>query len=246
MGSDSAALFVLAELQVPPERIIVFGYSIGSGAACLLARALCEMDKPPAALILHAPYTSLRAMAVQVAGPIGNTTFNRFKTKRNLPYVTAPVLICHGDRDEVIPFWMGEECAKAREGCGYPTVFFTQPGCTHCEYNANQHLFSPGLDFLKEHVSGFTSAAYLRLAPYPQQYNKPPEDIKELHRRKCSVSRRQMAVAGSCMCCAILVEAICGSFWLCWRGLKRNVIQHTCPSCIQNYELHFKGIKQST
>mmetsp|Transcript_104608 Transcript_104608/g.181736 ORF Transcript_104608/g.181736 Transcript_104608/m.181736 type:complete len:407 (+) Transcript_104608:90-1310(+) len=239
----SAALFVLTELQVPPEKIIIFGYSIGSGAACLLARALCEMDKAPAALILHAPYTSLRAMAVHFAGPIGNTTFNRFKTRRNLPYVTAPVLICHGDRDEVIPYEMGLANFRARDGCGYHTEFFQQVGCTHGEYNPNQHLFLPGLNFLQKHVKGFTTAEKLRLTPYPQDYDKPPDDIKELHSIQKSNSRRKMAVTGSCMCAAIVVEMICGSVWLCWRGLKRNLVEKLCPTCIKKYELHIKGRK---
>mmetsp|Transcript_98768 Transcript_98768/g.171157 ORF Transcript_98768/g.171157 Transcript_98768/m.171157 type:complete len:413 (-) Transcript_98768:120-1358(-) len=243
----SAALFALTELQVPPSRIIVFGYSIGSGAACMLARSLCEMDMPPAALMLHAPYTSLRDMAVHFAGAIGNTTFNRFKTKRNLPYVTAPVLIFHGDRDEVIPFQMGINNFKSRERCPYPTEFFQQQGCTHNEYDPQRHIILPGLAFLRKHViPKMADRNVVTLQPYPQEFNNPPEDIEEIKTANVSrdaSSKAKTAANLGCMCGAFVIEMICGSVWLCWRGLKRNVVQKVCPTCVKHYKLHIKGDK---
>lgn len=242
----SAALFTIYELQVPYEKIIVFGYSIGSGAACLLARTLCEIDRPPACLMLHAPYTSLRGMAVHFAGSVGNTVFNRFKTKRNLPYVTAPVIIFHGDADEVIPFQMGIDNWESRKGCGYPTEFFQQRGCSHCVYDPLQHIVLPGLAFLRKHViPRMKDRSDLMLRAYPQEYNQPPPDIMELKEKKSRNmnSKRMMAANMGCMAGAACIEMICGTFWLAWRGFKRNVVEKACPCCIHKYRLYVKKEK---
>ena len=85
----SAYLYVVKELQVPPEKVIIYGRSIGVGVAVALAARLSALKLPPAALILHSPYTSIRDVAQDA---LGKTTFlfqNRWENWRPL---------CHKDK----------------------------------------------------------------------------------------------------------------------------------------------------
>lgn len=250
----SAALFVMEELKIPHHKLILMGFSIGTGAATFVARFLCEMDRPPAALILHAPFTSLREESIhflKFAGvhpcvaQVGQATFNRFKTKKFLPLIDAPVLILHGDQDEIVPYWMGQKNAKAREGCPHITKFITLQGCTHNEFDDNVHIIMPGLKFLTESVPGFYNAPPLPPFTYPAEYNQPPEDILELQEKSklTQMKKRRLAPMIGCMCLAASVELFCGAVWLAWRGVKKKVVRPLCPSCVKAYEFHVKGVK---
>jgi hypothetical protein len=58
--------FVTITLKVPHSRIMIMGRSIGTGPACYLAAELTKMEKPPAAVILHSPYASIRDLTVDL------------------------------------------------------------------------------------------------------------------------------------------------------------------------------------
>jgi alpha-beta hydrolase superfamily lysophospholipase len=80
------------------DAIVILGYSIGTGAAARLAA-----QNKARLLILQAPYYSLTDM-MQHNYPILPTFLLKYKfeTYRFLPQCMMPVLIFHGDADEVI------------------------------------------------------------------------------------------------------------------------------------------------
>ncbi|XP_063819180.1 alpha/beta hydrolase domain-containing protein 17C-like [Pseudophryne corroboree] len=97
---------------VPPENIILYGYSIGSAPSIDLAtRYNC------AAIILHSALMS----AMRIAFPHIRRTFcyNPFPNIKKISKVTCPVLIIHGTEDENIDFSHGlglyEYCPQAVE-----------------------------------------------------------------------------------------------------------------------------------
>ena len=96
--------FLKTHLQVPPQRIVVFGRSIGTGPATALAAAMSQAGTPPAALLLHAPYLSIRQLAVDLFGAIANVLLQRWDTLRNARQVRAPVLLMHAEADQIIPY----------------------------------------------------------------------------------------------------------------------------------------------
>ena len=71
--------FVTNELKVPSERIVLIGRSIGTGPACSLASYLESKNTPPAALILHAPYTSLKDAAYDLLGCFSYLFLNKWE-----------------------------------------------------------------------------------------------------------------------------------------------------------------------
>jgi hypothetical protein len=83
---------------VDPGRIILFGRSIGGGAICSLAK-----ERPSAGLILLSTFTSIRSFAPRyglfpfmIRDPMDNIGV--------LKEYPRPVLILHGNRDDLIPF----------------------------------------------------------------------------------------------------------------------------------------------
>jgi alpha-beta hydrolase superfamily lysophospholipase len=90
------------------EKIIVLGYSIGTGPASKLASS-----NNPRLLILQAPYYSLIDL-MQHTYPIIPTFLLKYKFPNNEYIIdcSMPVIIFHGDRDEVIYY---ESSLKLKE-----------------------------------------------------------------------------------------------------------------------------------
>lgn len=111
-----AALAALrARPGVDPGKIIYLGSSLGSGPAIQLST-----EEPPAALVLDAPFVSARAMARAwfplVAPLLDFAILDRYENESKIARVRAPVVVIHGDRDEVIPVEQGRRVfAAARE-----------------------------------------------------------------------------------------------------------------------------------
>jgi uncharacterized protein len=124
---------------VRPEEIIVYGESLGSGVAVQLAAA-----KPVAGVVLDAPYTSIVDVAAGAYPylPVRPFLLDRYETLRHLPAVTAPLLVVHGEADEVIPVAMGRAVYAAAKG---PKEIVTFPGAGHSDH----HFFGSGEQILR-------------------------------------------------------------------------------------------------
>jgi pimeloyl-ACP methyl ester carboxylesterase len=97
---DVQAAYDALKQHYSEDKIIVLGYSIGTGPAARIAST-----NKPRMLILQAPYDSLTDVMRQKF-PILPTFILRYKFETNL-YLkdcSMPVVIFHGDQDGVIPF----------------------------------------------------------------------------------------------------------------------------------------------
>jgi hypothetical protein len=115
------------ELGRPEGELVLVGRSLGTGVAARLAG-----EGRGAALALISPYTSIYEMACRVAPrPLAWLAVqDRFESLAHLDAWRGPLLVLHGTADEVIPFAMGEELARARgarlvalRGVGHNDVF---------------------------------------------------------------------------------------------------------------------------
>ncbi len=104
--------YLVSRKDVDPNRIILFGRSVGGGAVCTLAS-----NKPSAALILQSTFTSVRAFASRFLAP-GFLVRDPFDNLSVVSTYTGPVLIIHGKNDDIIPFSHGkalyEKCLKGK------------------------------------------------------------------------------------------------------------------------------------
>ena len=113
---------------VKPEDIIIYGESIGSGVAVQVAA-----EKKAAGLILDAPYT---AMADLASGqypwlPVRLLLLDRYESKSFIASVKCPLLVIHGEKDEIIPVAMGRAMfALASE----PKDIVTFPEAGHADH----------------------------------------------------------------------------------------------------------------
>jgi abhydrolase domain-containing protein 17 len=105
--ADAAYAYLTQQLKVPPQRIILYGRSLGGGSATALAARY-----PVAGLILQGTFTS----TFRVVVPFPLLPFDRFSNLDKLRKVRCPVLVMHGEADQTIPFSHGQ------------TLYATAPG----------------------------------------------------------------------------------------------------------------------
>jgi pimeloyl-ACP methyl ester carboxylesterase len=108
---DAAAILdLLATRGVGPDRVVLWGQSLGSGVAAEMAKRARGSR-----LALVAPYTSTVALAARVVPflPLSLVMVDRFDTLSKAPSITVPTLVVHGDIDDVIPCEEGEKVSKA-------------------------------------------------------------------------------------------------------------------------------------
>ena len=105
-----AALDFLDREGVAPNRLVLYGESLGSGVAVELA-AQHEI----AALILEAPPTSVAEVAQCHFPyvPAARLVTDRFDSLSRIGKVKAPILVLHGERDRVVPVRYGRTLFNA-------------------------------------------------------------------------------------------------------------------------------------
>ena len=102
---DAKAAYDFATARYPAERIILWGESLGTGVAIAIAA-----ERPVARLVLEAPFSS----AVDIAAgaypfvPVRWLMKDQFRSDLRVAQVKAPILVLHGDRDDVVPIASGE------------------------------------------------------------------------------------------------------------------------------------------
>ena len=80
--------------------------------------------------MLESPFASVPAMARAVYPflPLWPFVRTRYDNEAKAPRLTVPLLVLHGDRDEVVPFAQGRRVFEAAPG---PKRFFAIPGAGH-------------------------------------------------------------------------------------------------------------------
>jgi hypothetical protein len=110
---DAAAAYGFTSARYSADRIVLWGFSLGSGVAVAMAA-----ERPVAKLILEAPYTSVADVAASAIpfAPVRWLIRDPFRSDARIARVTAPLLIMHGARDPTISIGFGERLfALARE-----------------------------------------------------------------------------------------------------------------------------------
>jgi pimeloyl-ACP methyl ester carboxylesterase len=103
---DGAAAYAFAVERYPADRILLWGFSLGSGVAVALAA-----ENPIGRLILEAPYTSTSDVAGAMLPfvPVSLLMKDQFRSDQRIANVTAPLLVLHGERDGAISIKLGEQ-----------------------------------------------------------------------------------------------------------------------------------------
>jgi len=122
---DAAAAYAFATARYDASRLVLWGFSLGTGVAVALAS-----EHAIGKLILEAPYTSTVDLAASLFPivPVRLLMRDPFHSDRRIARVTVPLLVMHGDADPVISVGFGERLfAMAHE----PKKFVRFPGGGH-------------------------------------------------------------------------------------------------------------------
>ena len=123
--AEAALDYLKSRTGLPAARIIYFGRSLGAAVAVELA-----LKAPPRALILETPMTSIREMARAHYPylPVGSLIRTEYDSLSKIGKVRVPLLILHGDRDEIVPIDQGR---RLFEAANPPKEFYAIPGASH-------------------------------------------------------------------------------------------------------------------
>ncbi len=121
----AAQAWLAAQPEVDPTRIVYFGESLGAAVAIGLAT-----EKPPAALVLRSPFTSLAEVGrVHYPWlPLGRILLDRYPSIDRIGSLTAPVMVIAGDRDDIVPESLSRKLYQAAPD---PKRYLLVPGTGH-------------------------------------------------------------------------------------------------------------------
>jgi len=149
---DGAAAvdFLRNRYDVGAKQLILFGRSLGAAPALEAATIV-----PPLAVILESPFASIRDMAREMFPvlPIGALLRTRYDNLEKVRKIKSPLLVLHGDHDEVVPFAQGK---KVFDAAPEPKSFYTIVGAGH----NNTYIVGGERYFLtlKEHIERAATA----------------------------------------------------------------------------------------
>jgi len=132
--------FVQHQLEVPLDKIVLMGRSLGGAPAVYLAgKYEC------ASLIAVATFTSLRAIVGSYVG-WGSWFFDTFDNLHRIRTVTSPTLIIHGVKDAVVNVSQAKELA---DSCGEDAdirpivVLSIRDGVHHNDFDIEDDVVAP-------------------------------------------------------------------------------------------------------
>lgn len=112
VAADARAAFdyLTATRGVPPARIVIYGWSLGSAVAVRLASQV-----EAGAVILEGAPASIVALGQQLYPmfPVRYLMRNPFESIRRIPQIRAPLLFLHSPEDDVIPIAEGRRLYEA-------------------------------------------------------------------------------------------------------------------------------------
>jgi len=133
---DSVYQYLTKERKIPPEHIVLYGRSLGSGPSIYLS----SNNPSIAGLILHAPFTSVyRVLLPDCFGC--SALGDLFPNITRMENVECPVFIAHGEEDRIVPFEHGLKLLGAVPRKD-KAEFFTAPGLQHNYYETAEVEFA--------------------------------------------------------------------------------------------------------
>jgi uncharacterized protein len=137
--------FIVNRMQVPAERVILYGGSLGGAIATELA---CKF--PPRVLVLVSAFTSIRDMA-RCQFPwlpfISWFAATRLDNLSKMASCKAPVFIAHGTADRLVPFAHSE---RLRQAVQQPSRLFPMEGYDH-NHTPGPDFYESLKEFLQSH-----------------------------------------------------------------------------------------------
>lgn len=134
--AQAAYHYLRLQPDIDQKRLVIAGYSLGSGVAVDTASREIAAKQPVAGLALFAAYTSMADMGHQEY-PIYPAWLLRlilrypFDSAAKMPQITCPVLLVHSRADRLIPYRMSDRLTALCQG---PVTRLTVTHAGHADY----------------------------------------------------------------------------------------------------------------
>lgn len=134
--------YLVGQRRLPPERIVIFGRSLGGGVGAWLAS---RPGVEPAGVIIESSFSSGMDMGKRLYPmlPVRLITRINYPVRDYITAVRAPVLVVHSRDDEIIPFDMGQAIYQA---ASEPKTFFEMGGDHNAGFWISRERYVPALD----------------------------------------------------------------------------------------------------
>ncbi len=147
--------FLLKIKHIPPERIVLFGRSLGASAAIEIS-----LKRDVRSIIIESAFTSTKEMAktmflFNVFAFLLPPNYNNLE---KIAQVSVPKLIIHGENDKIVPFSMGQ---KLFDAASQPKYFFPIRRAGHND----TYVFGGGAYF--ETLAAFVRDSRMAIAQEP-------------------------------------------------------------------------------
>ena len=128
----NSAIKWLLNRGVEEKNIIIYGESLGTGVATHLSQ-----NKNYAGVILETPFTSMTDAARKFYPyiPVELLLKDKFDNKKKIKNINFPILIMHGENDQIVPFDMGKKMYEIANEPKYS--YFTKHDNHMMEYDEN-------------------------------------------------------------------------------------------------------------
>lgn len=128
--------FATDQLHYSPDKIVIFGESLGGAVATRLAVEHSKVGPPPAALILNSAFASLGETVAwhYPAFPFQYLLLDQYPSVDRIPELACPLLHFHGTDDDIVAYAHGQRlfaAAPAKSAGGIEKRFITIPGGQH-------------------------------------------------------------------------------------------------------------------
>jgi hypothetical protein len=187
LASEHAVELLLGQ-GVHPSEMIFFGRSIGTGPATRLAKLFKSRNWTPYGLILQSPYISIHRVVGEYMRMGTWLISNHWDNKKGIEKIgeDVPVLIIHGEQDDIIPVAHGKELytrsPSRKKHLVCPTL------ATHNEWDLIQDVIKPVRDFIKRYRT--STSKCLSDQPIPRH-------LLSLHRASSTESMKQSSTTSS-------------------------------------------------
>jgi len=124
------------------EDIVIYGESLGSGVAAEIAQ-----NNNFAGVILESPFTSMvdAGKTKYSFFPIRLLLKDKYESDKKIKNIRSPILIMHGEADNIVPFWMGKKMYELANEPKYS--YFSKYDDHMMEYN--EKLLNTLKEFIK-------------------------------------------------------------------------------------------------
>ena len=127
-----SAIDWLIKKGVDEKNLILYGESLGTGVATHLAQ-----NKNYAGVILETPFTSMIDTAKKFYPyiPVSLLLKDKFENYKKIKNINSPILVMHGEVDQIVPFFMGKKIYELANKPKYS--YFTKYDDHMMEYDEN-------------------------------------------------------------------------------------------------------------